>query len=220
MDVDEKALRLARTVAGRVGRNHRGYVDTDDIVSECYVWLVKRQDKVQQWAQEGAHGRAKLSKALYRHAFNYARQERAKISGTAVSDNSYYTPGVIKELLPDIWDHESWSYGQSGPSDTVRRSTQAPSEGNNRLAMLVDVKWAVAQLSADDQAMLRDRYQDGGVSPDILAATYECSQDTLERRYARILTRIADRLGGEPPWWTGGRRAKSNAQANAEKEAT
>lgn len=211
----EKTLRAAHAAASRVHRNHRGLVPYDDLRSECYVWLAKHEEKVLEWQDLGPHGAAKLAKSLYRAAQKYAAHERARATGTMVGDHTYYSVGLLEELLPDIWDHESWAYGSASAGDKVT-GTSRPSEGGNRMAMLVDVKWAVAGLSADDQALLRDRYEDGGVAVDILAATYDTTPSTIRRRVDRILVRLADRLGGEPPWYGGGRRARSNASAQAE----
>ena len=212
----EKTLRAAHAAAVRVHRNHRALVPYDDLRSECYVWLAKHEAKVLEWQELGPSGAAKLGKSLYRAAQKFAVAERARMTGTLPGDHTYYSVGLLEELLPDIWDYESWASSGASSSDKVT-GTSRPSEGGNRMAMLVDVKWAVAGLSADDQALLRDRYEDGGVAADILAATYGTTASTIRRRVDRILVRLADRLGGEPPWYPGGgRRARSNASAQAE----
>jgi DNA-directed RNA polymerase specialized sigma subunit len=65
----------------------------------------------------------------------------------------------------------------------------------------VDVKSGFASLSEDDQVLLRDLYEDGGVTQQVLAATLEVSEKTVQRREERAVQRLVDRLGGELPWW-------------------
>ena len=214
--VDEKALRMAGVVANRVARNHRGYVEADDIRSECFVWLVKKQDKVAQWVDEGKPGLGKLNKALYRHAFNYARRERAKKSGTQVGDNTYYTPGLIEDLLPDVYEYDAWTMQSVVRDNSSGRRPAAPNEGNTLLAMLVDVKQAVASLPLDEQVILRNRYADGGMDLEFMATLSGITERAMRDRIDKLLVKVADRLGGTPPWWEGRRHARSNASAQAE----
>lgn len=209
---DERVLRIARSAARRVTRIHNGVVRFDDVLSECYVWLVKHQAKVDQWLEEGRRGQQRLSKSLYRAGQRWAMRERARVTGSLQSDHYFYTPAVVESLLPQVWGYDEWSYGQAVPDGTTVRRAKAPSEGNDRLAMLVDVKWAVAGLSEEDQLLLRDRYEDGGLDIQVIAATYGVNEKTIRNRLARVLGRLCDRLGGEPPWWTpGGKRPAKEA---------
>ena len=52
----------------------------------------------------------------------------------------------------------------------------------------------------EDQAFLEDFYRDGGVSADVLAASLEVTERTVRRRDDRIMEKLVERLGGEPPW--------------------
>lgn len=203
VEVPDEALRAARSTARRVARIHNGVVPFDDLVSVGYEWLVKHRDHVEQWATEGRHGRNKLHRALYRAGQRYAHRERTRLTGGQLGDHYFYTPPVVEELLPAVWAYDEWTYNGGVPEDdTGRRKPKAPNEGNDRLAALVDVKWAVAGLSAEDQQLLRDRYEDGGLSVQVIAATYGVSEQAIRYRLGRVLQRVCDRLGGEPPWWT------------------
>ena len=94
--------------------------------------------------------------------------------------------------------------------------TSKPSEGNNRLALFSDLTQAINSLNTADQALLRQRYADGGIEFDALAEMYQVSEDALRKRVKRALIKLQDKLGGEAPVWSGRRRNKSNAQARAE----
>lgn len=213
--VSDKALRTAQAQARRVARINRGLIPQDDLTSECYVWLVKHEAKVEQWEQEGRRGQAKLVTALYRAAQDYASKERARLSRTMPGDHYYYTPAVLQDLLPDIWDYEAWGY-PSQAVDTQPRGKSQPSEGFNRQAMIVDVKWAVAGLPAEDQTILRNIYEGGGMSLTDAGYLFGLTEDGMRRRHNRILEKVCDRLGGQPPWYQPGRRARSNAASQSE----
>lgn len=213
--ITEKELRIARTQANRVARNHRGLVPVEDITSECYVWLVKHEHKVVEWAEQGSRGQAKLRTALYRAGQDYAVRERSKLTRTQYGDHYHYTTAVLEEILPDIWEYEDWSYSPAA-ADTQPKGKSQPSEGFNRQASIVDVKWAVAGLQAEDQTILRNKYEGGGMSTADLGYLHGVTEDAMRKRLNRILVKLCDRLGGEPPWWNPGRKARSNASVQAE----
>lgn len=215
-NTDTRALRKARAVAKKVTRIHNGIVEYDDVLSECFVWMVKNQHKVDEWLDEGNVGMAKLGTSLYRAGQRYAVRERQKRTGTLPGDHYFYTPATVEAVLPLVWDYDGWTYGQGQPGEDAKRRAKAPSEGGDMLAMIVDVKWAVASLPAEEQQLLRDRYEANGMELSLLAYRNEMSERGMRKKMDRILSKLCDRLGGEPPWWTGGRKAKSNARAQSE----
>jgi len=105
------------------------------------------------------------------------------------------------ELLPDIFDEVDWTQSGDIQQERVRGSSK-PSEGNNRLTMIIDVKSAFYSLPARDQAVLKDLYADGGMDAALLAATFAVSDRTIRRWRERAVDRMVEWLGGEPPWWT------------------
>jgi FixJ family two-component response regulator len=80
------------------------------------------------------------------------------------------------------------------------RSPSRPAEGNNRLAMIADIRSSFYSLSEKDQNFLQDFYRDGGITADVMAARLEVTERTVRRRDDRIMEKMVERLGGEPPW--------------------
>lgn len=199
LDFTDTELRVATGVANRITRLQRNLVESDDVRSECYLWMCKNPSKVYRWRDEGKKGKAKLGTALYRAGMRWATRERAKITNTQPGDHTFYSLALLEELLPDVFDYESWGL-DSHVDETAGRTPSKPGEGNTRLAMLVDVSFAVDGLSDDDRGLLRDRYADGGLPVQALAATHDVSESTMRRKIKNILIKLADRLGGEPPW--------------------
>jgi hypothetical protein len=62
------------------------------------------------------------------------------------------------------------------------------------------VRTAFYNLRENDQKLLCDMYQDGGLPIDVMATQWEVTERTIKRREERILDKMVERLGGEPPW--------------------
>ena len=192
-------LKIAKQGALSAYRSGRGIISAEDLVGEANLWLVKHVDKVRLWRDQGRHGQNKLRNACRQRCLTIIANERKKHSGLQPGDIFYYTAVMIRELLPDIWDEDDWTNSSSGSGEEIR-SPSRPAEGNNRLAMVADIRSAFFTLSKKDQAFLEDFYRDGGVTADVLAASLEVSERTIRRRDDRIMEKMVERLGGEPPW--------------------
>lgn len=192
-------LKIAKQGALSAYRSGRGIISAEDLVGEANLWLVKHVDKVRLWRDQGRHGQNKLRNACRQRCLTIIANERKKHSGLQPGDIFYYTAAMIRELLPDIWDEDDWTNSTAGSGEEIR-SPSRPAEGNNRLAMVADVRSSFYTLSKKDQAFLEDFYRDGGVTADVLAASLEVSERTVRRRDDRIMEKMVERLGGEPPW--------------------
>lgn len=198
-EVTTQDMKIARQGALSAYRSGRGLVTVDDMVGEANLWMVRHLDKVVHWRTQGRHGQNKLRHAVRQRCLTIIAKERKHRSGLQHGDIFYYTPAIVRELLPDIWDEDDWT-NESGSSAEERRAPSRPSEGNNRLAMIADIRSAFYSLSKTDQDFLQDFYRDGGVTVDVMAAHLEVTERTVRRRDDRILEKLVERLGGEPPW--------------------
>jgi DNA-directed RNA polymerase specialized sigma24 family protein len=202
MDILDSDLKLAAQGAKSAARSARGLVSYPDLVSEANLWLVQHMDKVVQWRDEGRHGQNKLRNACRQRCLTIvAAERRLKNRLTRGDDQYYYTPGVLREILPDIFDHEDWIMSVRGEQADVKGPSR-PAEGNNRLAMICDVRAAFYGLPQKDQLLLEELHRDGGLSYEVLAFSYECHERTVRRREERVLEKLVERLGGEPPYWS------------------
>lgn len=199
IDVDEKALRLAKQGAMSAYRSGRNLVSSDDLTGEAYLWLVENAKRVNEWLADGRHGENKIRYATKQRCLQVVAAERKARSGLQRGDAYYYSPIMLKQVLPDIFNREDWA--TSGvDQQSEKRSTHAPSEGNNRLAILVDVYSAFCSLKPADQSLLRELHEDGGMHYEVVAATYGVTEKTIRRREARALDKMVESLGGEHPW--------------------
>lgn len=217
MEVTEKELKIARGAASRVYRVGKSYVEYDDILQEIYVWMVKKNNLLEQWREDGRKGEAILKTALYRAGLRYLTKERIARTGAEISDFTFYTDAMVEDLLPHIWDHDDWTMQSVTHSEVSSRSMSRPSEGGNYVAMLCDVRSAVYGLPKEDIETLQFMFDGDGHTFKELAEYLEVSIDTARRTIARITNKLVDKLGGEPPWWRpSAYKSKSNAQAQAE----
>lgn len=198
-EITPQDMRIAKQGALSAYRSGRGLVTVDDMIGEANLWMVKHLDKVVHWRTQNRHGQNKLRHAVRQRCLTIIAKERRRRSGLQPGDIFYYTPAMIRELLPDIWDEDDWVSGNTNNAEEIR-SPSRPAEGNNRLAMVADVRSSFYTLSQKDQNFLEDFYRDGGVTKDIMAARLEVTERTVTRRDDRIMEKMVERLGGEPPW--------------------
>ena len=192
-------LKIAKQGAMSANRSGRGLVAPEDLIAEANMWLVQHVDKVVLWHGQGRHGQNKLRNACRQRCLTVIAKERRKRSGLQPGDVFYYNAQMIRELIPDIFDEDDWTGGSNSPSSELRGPSR-PSEGNNRLAMIADIRSAYFYLPKRDQQFLSDMYKDGGLPVDVMSVQWEVTERTIRRRDDRIMEKMVERLGGEPPW--------------------
>lgn len=202
-DVDETIQRVASSL-----KKQYQMVERDDIVQELWVKYL---------STDTSHMNSKMVWSTLRRAgAAFCTKEKAAITGYDVDDLYYYSTGQIRELLPLVMDRTSWV--QQGVVADLGKisSTGDPALGNNRLAMICDVRSALEAGSDEDKHLLWTTF--GLCLPeDEHALSMGITEDALRMRVVRALQRLQRRLGGPRPQEnpTGHRRALSNAQAQA-----
>lgn len=219
-DLDDADMdRLARAIRGatrRVSTVSRGLLEQGDISQHLYEWAAAHPGKVAEYLGDSQRGAGKLQVTLERQGMLAVSRERRQRTGDPRGECIlWYTEAMLEELLPDVWYYSTWATA-GGLDETEKRRTVKPAEGNNRLAALVDVAGAVARLTAEDRAFLRLRWADGGNTWEEVALFYEVTAEAVRKRHKRVLQKMLDRLGGQAPWWTPARHARSNASTQAE----
>jgi RNA polymerase sigma factor (sigma-70 family) len=205
---------VARQIASRSGRIHRGLVTTDDMYQHLSLWALEHWHKIEQWQQEDSL-KYKLRKTFFNEAQKYVAKERQRYSRSPMSDTFYYSHEVLHELLRDVWTHEGWSDTPDLSNEFISKSSK-PAEGGNRMALLSDVMAGLEKLSEADRDLLKMRYHEGGMELGAMAESYNITEEAMRKRVKRALTKLQDRLGGEQPTWYERRRNRTNAQARDE----
>lgn len=197
--ITERDMKIAKQGASSAWRSGRGLVDLADLVSEAYMWMVQHPDKVELWSGQGRHGQNKLRNACRQRCLTIIARERRIRSGLEGGDIFYYSAAIIKDILPDIFDEDDWTMGAS-VNDSDVKGPSRPSEGNNRMAMIADVRSAFFSLPVKDRQLLSDLYEGGGLAIEIVSTQWDVTERTIRRREDRIIEKMVERLGGDAPW--------------------
>lgn len=183
-------------------------VDREDLVQE--LWL--------KWCStDTSHMNEKMMWSTLRRAgVAWSTKERAHIVGYEPEDLFYYSTGQIQELLPVVMDRESWTTTTVVGERAETKPNSDPAHGNNRLAMICDVRSALEACSEADKRLLWTAFG-LGVSNEEHALSFGITEDAMRMRIVRALRRLQKHLGGPDPAprFQGGRRALSNSQAQA-----
>lgn len=206
---------MVQQIATELKRQYRA-VERDDLVQELWVWMCSHEDKVGEWAEDGKRGERRLATSLRRAGRGFAIREQAAKVGYDVEDVYFYSTGQLREILPLALDREMWAEPGVAPETGKLSRTAAPNEGNNRLAMLCDVRSGLESGSAGDKELLWTHFGLGMPETEH-AMVLGVTEDALRMRVSRALQRLQKRLGGSRPegLYVGSRRTISNAQAQA-----
>lgn len=211
MELNERVLRTAWNQSGRVAGVAGRYVEREDTYQEIVIGLLEAgEEQIADWQE-----RRILPIVLYRMGLKYLEDQRVKRTGAERGDFTYYTPSILVDLLPDSWnDHGLLSDGRT--NDIARdRGKSKPAESGNRLAMLCDVRDGLRKLTPANRVLLKAMYSEEAIGLEELAKRMGKTDDAVRKQVTRILWRLCDKLGGAPPFYLGGRKAVSNAQAQA-----
>lgn len=200
MELTDRELQVITQGATNAHTAQRGFIQLSDLINEGVLWALEHPQKIEMWREKGKYGENLLRHSVKQKCLTLIAKERHRIYKLERGDLGYYTTALIREILPDIFDPDDW-HSTSQSSDTKVSGVSRPSEGNTRLAVLMDVSSAFYSLSDDDQTLLQNLHADGGMAASVLAATLEVNEKTVRRREERALQRMVDKLGGEPPWW-------------------
>ena len=201
----EESHEIAVTVARKVHRKYHTYFDVSDLSQELSVWLVRRQDKLEEWldhpldSDEYKMGVKKLGKTLTRHADKYCRRLKAQKIGYEIRDEQYYPPITLTRLLPFIWSEILETRDSTEPRVS---GGGAPAEGGNYIIQLFDIRRAMLQLNEADRKILRLKFYEQ-VPYRELADVLGCSDTTAHRRVDSALSRLTYMLGGPNPFEKG-----------------
>ena len=197
MEITDQETRLAAQGARSAARSARGLVSVSDLIGEANLWMVSHMEKVLLWREQGRHGQNKLRNACRQRCLTVVAAERRLKSRLEAGDIFWYTPAAIREILPNIFDTDDWTSSSAGEAGELKKQAR-PAEGNNRLAAICDVRAAFYGLPQGDQKLLVLLFKDC-FDYATAAATLDVHEKTVRRREQRVLEKMVERLGGEPP---------------------
>ena len=199
---------IVPSVAGVITRRFRNWVSREDIIQECWVWAVAKNNAFKEMLdepneQKRIHNERKVAWQMRRAAERFARKEKAAKAGYETNDESYYNTTIIAQLLPfaihSYINSTALQQAQDMVNDGLPKKQSVPAESGNLIAMLIDIKKAYEKLDVDDQKILERREYDKWTLNQI-AQYLECSVSTADRKCSTALKNLQDLLGGDTPW--------------------
>lgn len=205
-----------RIVHYRYGR----YVDRDELVQEGWLWAYEREKRLREIADRSrtANRERMFRNALANYLSDWCKREVTQRTGYTPrpDDQVPYSIPMLRELMPDVYDHERSVSGMR--LDEVVTGGADPAEGGNHMTAVADVANALGRLSPADQKILFLRFG-AGDSNESIALGLGVEPATVDVKVHRALGRLRKELGPPPDVedqeYIGTRRVMSNATAQA-----
>ena len=191
-------------------------LELEDIESQCWLGILEHQDELDrllddpeddpvQLKQDARQYATKAVLALRREQDRHYRAVRALRAGYQPEDQAYYSPGLLRNLLPAYLDNGVTDQPPKGREITPSNSD--PAEGGNWLAMMIDVDYAFGKIAKSQRSLLARYFAypqgSGGWTHLEIANAMGIPATVLEGRIKRALSAMERHLGGSDP-----RRAK------------
>lgn len=176
-----------------------------DLRQEIYVNFYETtfQQELENGVSEGRET-AFVRKMAYRVATKLGKREKAHRAGYEPEDNQGYPPGVVRELLPDLFlwiDRHELPQAEAGQG----RSMEPANERGLRQVMMCDLAAGFEQLPADAAELLVAVYDpqpiDGAYPTpsqmfELLASERGVQPDSVRRQHNRYVTELARIMSG------------------------
>lgn len=183
---------VADRVANRIGSRWSA-VDTDDLRSHLYLWLVQNRVTLERWRSENL-GEGKLYVSLRREAARFCARETAARVGRPISAGNFYTADLVARALPYVFEDTPQTTVPVNP--VTGEPAPVSSEFDTAVALLADVRGAFYGLNRDLQETLGWRFRDGLTFEEI-GELRGVTKDGAKKAVDRAVQRLADSLAGE-----------------------
>lgn len=206
---------LVERAAVRTANNWPVYVDTEDVQQELWLWAYEKQASIETAMRLGGW-EAKIYSTMLKVASSAASKEDQATSGYSKDDTYTYSAEVIEVVLDSVFQYEDWqSFGMKG--DGQPRSKGQVNETGDMIAMLSDVKAAIAEIEHRYREVLFIRY---GLQLkwSEVGERLGISLQAAERRGKRAVNALRDQLGRVNPadlreGWDNRREALGNERS-------
>lgn len=190
--LEPNELKLAEKIAYRIGSRWSA-VEVDDLTSHLYLWLVSNVKALERWRDEES-GEGKLYVSLRREAAKYSAREQAARVGRPITVGNFYTAELLDRALPYIFEDVPQTSVLENP--VTGHVGSVPSEFDNAVTILADIKGAFYGLNPDVRRVLEWRYRDGLTFEEI-GDLRNITKDGARKQAERALSRLVDALAGE-----------------------
>ena len=193
---DERALDIIDAEVDLAMSTHRLPMQREHqrIHTFAYTYMLRHPATFLRLLNEPG-GPQKLSLRVRDHLRLKVAEIRAQERGYSTEDLQWYSPGVIRNLLPRALAPDGVD---SPPDDGAGPRRGDPATGGNLTVMILDVRRAFESLNGWHSTYLRHRYGDG-MSVDAIAATFNTTVDIVDKSIWESLEHMSRFLGGSRP---------------------
>lgn len=194
------AYDVALRAAESVHYHFKAFTTVNDLYQDAFEFLLRHPILWSQFeeAEDRKMAERTLDRIVMDHLRGIARREKATQSGYHVDDECTYTPKVVAELLPLIFDLEA-ALLPSAPTDDAPGRGSNPHGQGDFVTSLLDVRqaWTSTAFRGTEMSVLELRFVEQ-LEWDHLAASLSMEVEEAKRQAAIGLRRLSDRLGGLP----------------------
>lgn len=197
----DPALEVLERAAGAVAYHYKDYIGEDDLYQTAWVWRLRHPVLVKSFLEpeEGEPNVSDLERVVKSYLQSVARKEKALFCGYHQDDECFYSPKVVAELLPLVFDIEA-ALLPSAPTDDAPGRGSNPHGQGDFVTSLLDVReaWTNTAFRGDEMQLIRARYIED-LEWAHVAASFGIELEDAQRRVAIGLRRMSEFLGGLPP---------------------
>lgn len=192
MTVLDSEFRLAAKVAWRIGSKWSA-VEIDDLQQHLYLWMCENVRNLERWrTQPGDNGALYVS--LRREAARFCAREQAAAVGRPIGADNFYKPDLVERALPFIFEDIPQTSVAENP--LTGQASNVPTEFDNALIILTDIKQTYYGLNPEIQQTLAWRFRDG-LTYEEIGELRGISKDGGAKAVQRAVQRLVDALAGE-----------------------
>lgn len=188
---------------------HRRYtfLPAEDIEQEMWAGALEKRDTLEKLLEEGQEYfvRQRLRGAAWkavRDDNRYRRTVKALASGYRPEDEQFYTPGLLRQLVPLYLDNGVTERPPQGHEMAGRVSGGGGT--GDYMAMMLDVAWAFSEIPEYHRRILERYYVypqgSRGWKHAEIASALGINPETLRHRRDRAIRALRSKLGGRNPW--------------------
>jgi len=192
LHLEPAELKLAEKVAARIGSRWSA-VEIDDLTSHLYLWMLNNIRRVELWRAEDGDG--KLYVSLRSEAAKYSAKAQALSVGRPIAEGNFYTKQILERALPYIFEDIPQTmvlvHPVSGHAESYR------GESGVAMNLIIDIRQAFHGLHKKLQEELEWRFRDGLTFREI-GELRDITEDGAKKRIDKAVSRLADKLAGDP----------------------
>lgn len=142
------------SIAYQVYRRYREHVSARRVGVAAWAWADSHEAKIEGLLAKSPQRVRQVRQGIEDACRVYCEKQKAKQLGYSLDDVYWYTPGVVSELLPMAMNPAWKPTDETLEQDGKPKRSKPAREGNDLLAMVLDVRRAYEKVGSDPSAIV------------------------------------------------------------------